>query len=118
VDKYRGYAQAARSLQLVPNPSPGCLQEYPQKYELSANSDNPVRLTLVSGASAPYGLVVTEQGAEMPRTILLHLNVEVPDTDQRNANMVADDILAAWFVGYEGSDEGPMEVVCSLAEEV
>jgi hypothetical protein len=54
----------------------------------------------------------------MPRTILLHLNVEVPDTDQRNANMVADDILAAWFVGYEGSDEGPMEVVCSLAEEV
>jgi hypothetical protein len=67
VDKYRGYAQAARSLQLVPNPSPGCPQGYPQKYELSANSDNPVRLTLASGASAPYGLVVTERKAAMTR---------------------------------------------------
>jgi hypothetical protein len=65
VDKHRGYAQAARSLQLVPNPSPGCLQGYPQEYELSANSDFPVRPPLAPGASAPYGLVVTERKAAM-----------------------------------------------------
>jgi len=52
------------------------------------------------------------------RTILVHLNVEVPDTDKRSPTMIADDILSAWFVGYEGSDEGPMNIGAPLAEEV
>jgi hypothetical protein len=38
----------------------------------------------------------------MPRTILIHLNVEPATGDQRNADEIGDVILAALEVGLEG----------------
>ena len=65
----------------------------------------------------------------MPRTILVHLNVTVPDSDKRNADEVADAILAAIEVGSDddsvrelgigglaSGNDAP--IACTLAEEV
>ena len=56
---------------------------------------------------------------KMPRTILVHLNVEVPDTDTRSANEIADAILDTLSDGGDG-DERLIDLVtvCPLAEEV
>ncbi len=64
----------------------------------------------------------------MPRTILIHLNVEAPDTDKRNSDEIGDFILAALEVGLEGApgslasgDElttNDLVVCCPLSEEV
>lgn len=64
----------------------------------------------------------------MPRTILVHLNIEAHASDDRNADEIADFILAALEVGLEGApgslatgDElttNGLVVAIALAEEV
>jgi hypothetical protein len=47
---------------------------------------------------------VAPEFPEVPkRTILVHLNVEVPVTDERNADEVGDFVLSALEVGLEGA---------------
>lgn len=41
----------------------------------------------------------------MTRTVLIHLNVTVPDGDDRNADEVADAVLAAIEVGSDNDDD-------------
>lgn len=54
----------------------------------------------------------------MPRTILVHLNVEVPDHDDREAEAIADAILAAVEVGSDSDEVRDLMVTAPLAEEV
>lgn len=54
----------------------------------------------------------------MARTILIHLNVEAPDTDERTADQIADAILAALEVGSDDNSVRELEIVAPLAEEV
>jgi hypothetical protein len=65
----------------------------------------------------------------MPRTILVHLNVSVPDGDERGADEVADAILAAIEVGSDDDSVRSLGVggfasgngapiACTLAEEI
>jgi hypothetical protein len=64
-----------------------------------------------------------------PRTILMHLNISVPDSDPRNADEIGDLILGALEVGLEGapgdfasgneaSDSNRIHVTPALCEEV
>jgi hypothetical protein len=41
----------------------------------------------------------------VPRTILIHLNVEAADADERNADEIGDLILGALEVGLEGAPD-------------
>lgn len=50
--------------------------------------------------------------------VLVHLNVETPPGDTRTADEVAESILAAFQVGYDGSDIAPLTVHVALAEVV
>jgi hypothetical protein len=52
------------------------------------------------------------------REILVHLNVEGPDTDTRDADTVADAILSAYRVGSDHESTEGLEVVVAMAEEV
>ena len=54
----------------------------------------------------------------MPRTILVHLNVEVPDDDDREADAIAEAILAAVEVGSDSDEVRDLVVAAPLAEEV
>jgi hypothetical protein len=54
----------------------------------------------------------------MSRTILVHLNVEAPDSDTRSADAIADALLAAVEVGADNELVSELEVVCPLAEEI
>lgn len=54
----------------------------------------------------------------MSRTILVHLNVEAPDDDQRTADEIADAILAAIEVGSDDETVYYLKVAAPLAEEV
>jgi hypothetical protein len=56
----------------------------------------------------------------MPRTILVHLNLEVADGEKRTADEIAQLIDAALYVGLEGADDadGITNVSVALAEEV
>jgi hypothetical protein len=54
----------------------------------------------------------------MPRTIIVHLNIELPDSDKRTADEIADAITESLSVS---SDKDPVrfeDVVAPLAEEV
>lgn len=57
------------------------------------NGDDPLDDLEVVGESAPV----------QPRTVLVHLNVEVPADDERNADEIGDLILGALEVGLEGA---------------
>lgn len=66
------------------------------------------------------------------RTILVHLNVEVPDDDPRDANAIADAILSMIEVGSDDDSVrefrvftqpftvkvGETTIVCPMAEEI
>jgi len=52
------------------------------------------------------------------RTVLVHLNVEVPGWDGRTANQIADAILAAIEVGQDDETVRDLKVDAPLAEEV
>jgi len=52
------------------------------------------------------------------RTVLVHLNVEVPAEDGRNADQIADAILAAIEVGQDDDSVRDLKVGAPLAEEV
>lgn len=54
----------------------------------------------------------------MPRTILVHLNVEVPDGDGRTANGIADNVLDAVHIAIESGDVDVLRADVALAEEV
>jgi hypothetical protein len=65
----------------------------------------------------------------LSRTVLIHLNVQVPDGDERNADEVADAILAAIEVGSDDDSVRALgigglasgnnaPINCTLAEEV
>lgn len=54
----------------------------------------------------------------MPRTVLVHLNVEVPDTETRTADQIADAILSALVVGGDDESVWELDIVCPLAEEL
>ena len=52
------------------------------------------------------------------RTILIHLNVTVPDGDEREADEIAKAVMAAIEVGSDDESVSELEVTCTLAEEV
>lgn len=54
----------------------------------------------------------------MTRTVLVYLNVEVPEADDRSADQIADAILAAIEVGSDADEVRDLAVVCPLAEEI
>lgn len=54
----------------------------------------------------------------MPRTILVHLNVEVPDEDDRSADQIADALLGALEVGGDDDSVRDLKVIAPLAEDV
>jgi hypothetical protein len=54
----------------------------------------------------------------MTRTILVHLNVDVPEPDSRTANEIADALLGAIEVGSDDDSVRELGVVCLMAEEV
>lgn len=54
----------------------------------------------------------------MPRTILVHLSIEVPDEDDRSADQIADALLAALEVGSDDDTVRDLVVVAPLAEDV
>jgi hypothetical protein len=52
------------------------------------------------------------------RTILVHLNVEAPASDQRSADEIADALLAALEVGSDDDRVRDLKVVCPMAEAI
>lgn len=54
----------------------------------------------------------------MPREILVHLNVEVPDSDTRDPRDIADAITGALEVGSDDDSVRNLTIVAPLAEEV
>jgi hypothetical protein len=54
----------------------------------------------------------------MAATVLIHLNVTVPDGDPRNADQIADAILAAVEVGSDDYSVRDLTIVCPLAEAI
>jgi hypothetical protein len=52
------------------------------------------------------------------RTVLVHLNVQVPGTDDRDADAIADAVMAALEVGSDDESVADLKVVCPMAEEV
>jgi hypothetical protein len=58
----------------------------------------------------------------MPRTILTHLSIEVPDEDDRDADAIAAAFMAAYEVGMEGAPDDVkldgLTVSVVLSEEV
>lgn len=52
------------------------------------------------------------------REVLVHLNVEVPDTDTRTADEVADALLGAFEVGSDDDSVRDLVVCCPLAEDI
>lgn len=65
---------------------------------------------------------VVERVSEMltPRTILVHLNVELDRADERTADTIADTLLAALTVGLDPDETNlhMSQIVCPLADEV
>lgn len=54
----------------------------------------------------------------MARTILIHLNVEVPDSDTRNVEQIVDAVLDAIEFDAKTADDIGGPYTCALAEEV
>lgn len=52
-----------------------------------------------------------------PREVLVHLNVAVPDGDQRDADQIRDAVMGALEVGSDDESLHGLEIVCPLAEE-
>lgn len=64
-------------------------------------------------------------GPTVPRTILVHLNVQVPDNDTRPAEEIGEAIMAAYAVGDDETDIGDrsrptygLDVRVALAQEL
>ena len=53
-----------------------------------------------------------------PRTVLVHLNVEVPADDTRTATEIGDAILAAVEVGSDHESVAGLVIAVPLAEDV
>jgi hypothetical protein len=54
----------------------------------------------------------------MTRTILIHLNVEVPDHDPRDEDEIAEAVLAALVVGSDDESVCDLAIRDSLHEEI
>jgi hypothetical protein len=54
----------------------------------------------------------------MARTILVHLNIALPDDDRKTTDQVADAVIHAITRGDLFRDFTDAEIVCPLAEEV
>lgn len=54
----------------------------------------------------------------MPRTILIHLNVEAPDTDERTADEIVAAVMGALEVGSDDGSVRDLEIVNALSEEI
>ena len=54
----------------------------------------------------------------MPRTVIIHLSVEVPDDDTRTPDEIADMVEIALSNGHDENPLAGLEVHCPLAEEV
>ena len=52
------------------------------------------------------------------RTVLVHLNVEVPDDDKRDPDDIANALMAALHVGSDHPSVERLRVECPLVEEV
>ena len=52
------------------------------------------------------------------RTVLVHLNVEVPAEDQRDADKIADALMAALEVGSDDEAVWYLKPTVTLAEDV
>ena len=53
-----------------------------------------------------------------PRTVLVHLNVEVPPSDPRDAGQIANAVMAAIEVGSDDEELYHLTIVAPLAEEI
>ncbi len=60
----------------------------------------------------------TERRGTMPRTILVHLNVEVPDDDRRLPHVIASAIYAAIEVGSDDDSVRDLKIRIPLVELV
>lgn len=56
-------------------------------------------------------------GTPAPRTVLVHLNVEVPAGDPRTPNQIADAIIGALEVGSDDDSVRDLKPLATLAEE-
>lgn len=54
----------------------------------------------------------------MERTILIHLNVEVPDGDERSVETIEAAVRGALEVGDDDDSVGGLTITVALAEEV
>lgn len=54
----------------------------------------------------------------MPRTILVHLSVDVPDDDDRTPPEIAEAIQGALDVGWDDDEVRDLAVFIPLVEEV
>lgn len=54
----------------------------------------------------------------MPRTVLVHLNVGVPDDDTRTAGEIAEALLGALEVGSDDDSVRDLDVTAPLAEQI
>jgi hypothetical protein len=54
----------------------------------------------------------------MTRTILVHLNIEVPDTDTREADEIGEALVAAVHVGSDDDEVRELIVRNVLSEEM
>lgn len=71
----------------------------------------------VSSSQEEPGTVAWDETPKR-REFLVHLNVDAPATDGRNANEIADAILGAFEVGSDDDSVRDLAVVCPMAEEV
>jgi hypothetical protein len=61
---------------------------------------------------------VTTKGGFVPRTVLVHLNVEAPESDTRTADQIADALMGALEVGADDDSVRELSVTAPLAEEI
>lgn len=54
----------------------------------------------------------------MTRTVLVHLNVEVPDSDPRDADQIGEAISGALEVGSDDESVSGLTIVVALTDEV
>ena len=54
----------------------------------------------------------------MPRTILVHLNVQVPDKDPRTPGEIARAVYGALEVGSDDDSVRDLKITVALTEEV
>ena len=59
-----------------------------------------------------------ETAEDVTRTVLVHLNVRMPEDDLRSAEVIGDAIMACYEVGSDNAFTLPLRVTVALAQEL